>query len=113
MDNNENHLQASKEKHLLASDYEGSKDNSALGTRTYHQGFKFPIEDQNLVQVREEIKVFLQSEKSTPTSKFIERISNAYENHISIQDREIQKLNSNLTSLKQSESVRNTGTLPF
>ena len=105
-------LKASKEKHLIVSDWEGSKDNSALGVKTYQQIWKSPIYDKDLNLLRAEIKAFLWAENTNPTSQFIEKIHNVYENHISIQDKEIMALASNLNTLKQSESVRNRGNLP-
>lgn len=56
--------------------------------KTYHQGIHLPFDDSNLDLVRSEIKKFIQNEKSTPIAKFIERISNVYEDHISYQNRE-------------------------
>ena len=79
-------LQHSKEKHLLGSDRDENKEANIAEMRTYYQGMKIPLNNKDLDLIRTEIRAFLESNKSTPTYKFIERISNAYENHISMQD---------------------------
>ncbi len=97
-------MAASREKHLLGSERDGN-----FRANTYHQGFSLNPSIQNLDVVRSEIRAFLETDVNKNTKKFIDKISQVYEDYIQIQEQELQKAHSDINSIRKIESARNEG----